>query len=412
MMMLMTAAASPVRCLSVFLFALLLLIGTSGCAGRLDRAGERFFAGEPQQALQLLEKGDTLGQRNQLLYLLEQGLVLHQLGEYRQSTEKFRAAVALIKHFERISVSEQAGALVTTEWLKKYKGEYSERLWAHSYLMMNFLLLEDYEAALVEAKQAQELLDRYPDALKPAYFTRALIGLCFANLDEHNGAYLVYRQLAADLPDPTKVAADILRPAQHLGMPDEVEKYRALLPADPPRGEAELVLFVANGRIPRKRPGNLVLPPSIRFSFPYYRQVRTPRPQLEIQPRQRTLPVISSDLGEVAVASLDARKQQIIAAETARVASKEALAQAVGNKNDSATEAVVRVALFLLEEPDTRSWQTLPGRLSLVRIPLPAGEHRLRLQLARAGKTGRAQLVELPSVELRQGQRRFLSVRF
>src|SRR6056297_1048603 len=270
------AVVATVRRLPVFLFALfLLLVGLSGCAGRLDRAGEKFYAGEPQQALQLLEKGDTLGQRNQLLYLLEQGLVLHQLGEYRRSTEKLLAATALIKRFETISLSEQAGALVTTEWLKQYRGEYSERLWAHSFLMMNFLLLEDYEAALVEAKQAQELLDRYPDALKPAYFTRALIGLCFANLDEHNGAYLVYRKLAKDLSDPAKLAADILRAAQYLGMLDEVDKYRSLLPTDLPRGEAELVVFVANGRIPRKRPGNLVLPPSIRFSFPYYSQART-----------------------------------------------------------------------------------------------------------------------------------------
>jgi len=84
----------------------------------------------------------------------------------------------------------------------------------------------------------------------------------------------------------------------------------------------------------------------------------------------------------------------------------------VGHNNDSATEAVVRVVLFLLEEPDTRSWQTLPGRLSLVRIPLPAGEHRLRLHVASAGKIGHSQLVELPTVELRRGQRRFLSVRF
>jgi hypothetical protein len=405
-------AALTVRRLLALPLALCLLIGLSGCAARLDRAGERFFAGEPRQALQLLEKGDSLGQRNQLLYLLEQGLVLHQLGEYRQSTEKLLAAAALIKRFEKISLSEQAGALVTTAWLKKYKGEYSERLWVHSYLMMNFLLLEDYEAALVEAKQALELLDRYPAALEQAYFTRALIGLCFANLEEHNGAYLVYRRLAADLPDPAKVAADILRPAQRLGMQDVVDKYRALLPADLPQGEAELVLFVANGRIPRKRPGNLVLPPSIRFSFPYYNQSRAPRPRLEIQPRQRILPVISSDLGHVAVAALEARKVQIIAAESIRAAGKEAIAQAVGNKNDSAAEAMVRIALFLLKEPDTRSWQTLPGRLSLIRIPLSAGEHRLRVQLVNAGKTGREQWVELPPVQLRQGQRRFLSLRF
>ncbi len=389
-----------------------LLLCLGGCAGRLNKASARYYAGQPQQALELLEQGDHLGKRNQLLFLLEKGVVYHQLGNYQESIRQLLQAAQLIDQFEMLSVTEQAGSLVTNEWMTRYKGEYSERLWVHSYLMMNYLLLGQYDDALVEAKQALERLEKHPKALRRAYFTRALIALCFANLAEDNDAYLVYRQLANDLPSPVTVAADIVRYADRLGMADEVEKYRSFLPRNLPAGEAELVLFVANGRIPEKRPGNVVLPPSIRFAFPYYSKQTTPRPRMTILPEKwKSLPPVSSDLGTVARDSLAARKTRIIAKETLRVATKEAIAQSVGNKNDVAAEAIMRVTLFLLEEPDTRSWQTLPGRLTLLRIPLPAGHHKLQLKLNFPG-IYEQHLIDLPEFEIRQGQRMFRSIRY
>ncbi|WP_321394810.1 hypothetical protein [uncultured Desulfuromusa sp.] len=395
-----------------YLLLILLLFFLSGCANRLNQASRSYYAGHEQQALDLLEKGDRSGDRNQLLFLLERGTVLHQMGEYRQSITQLLEAAQLIDQFEFVRISEQAGSLVTNEWLTRYKGEYSERLWVHSYLMMNYLLLGAYDDALVEAKQALMRLQEYPEALNSDYFTRALIALCFATLGEDNDAYLVYRKLADDLPNPAPVAADIVSHAGRLGMVDEVEKYRSFIPGTVSPEESELVLFVANGRIPLKQAGNVVLPPSIRFAFPYYSAVKTPPLGINnVWPHQwRYLPLISTDLGGVARKALDARKTRIIAKESLRVATKEAIAQSVGNKNDVAAEALVRVALFLLEEPDTRSWQTLPGRLTLVRIPLPAGHHKLQLEFESAG-FNRWHVVDLPDIQLRQGQRVFYSLR-
>lgn len=389
----------------------LLLGGLTGCAGRLNQATELFYADRPEASLAKLDKGDWLGKRNQLLFLMERGVVLHQLGRFRESADILLQAAELIREFELISVSEQLGSLVTTEWLLRYKGEYSERLWVHSYLMMDFLLLGEYDSAYVEAKQALEILGRYPAALRGDYFTRALIALCFANVAEDNDAYLVYRRLAEDLPSPAPLAADLVQISTRLGQFDEVERFQSYLPEVLPSGVGELVLFLANGRIPRKRPGNIVLPPSIRFSFPHYDSVRTPAAKVSILPAHPTLPPLSSDLAAVAERSLEERKLAIIAKETARVAAKEAISQKVGDKHGPAAEAVVRLSLFLLEEPDTRSWQTLPGRLTLVRVPLPAGQHNLRVRVSGAGLFSSPELV-LPEFHLRPGQRVFHSLRY
>jgi len=393
----------------IFLLCVL-LIGLCGCAGRLNKAAEQFYADQPEAALSLLERGDWFGKRNQLLFQMERGAVLHQLGRYRESSEVLLQAAAQIEEFERLSLSEQLGSLVTSEWLLRYKGEYSERLWVHTYQMMNFLLLGEYESAYVEARQALEIYLRYPQALKSDYFTRGLMALSFANVGEDNDANLVYLRLAEDLPSMTPVAADLVQLGNRLGLIDEVKRFEASLPQPLPEGDGELVLFIATGRIPKKRPGNVVVPPSIRFSFPYYPDSRIAAVQTRLLPAHPQLPQLSTDLAAIAAQSLEQRKVAIIAKETARVAAKEAISQNVGNEHGRAAEAVVRVSLFLLEEPDTRCWQTLPGRLTLVRVPLPAGQHSLRLRLSGGGLFS-APEIALPTFQLRPGQRFFYSLR-
>lgn len=387
------------------------LLSSGGCAGRLDRAVDRYYAGEPQQALDVLETSES--RRDRLLYLLERGVIHHDMGNYRQSTQHLRGAVRLIAELETLSVSEQAGALLTNDWLRRYAGEYSERLWVHTYLMMNALLQGRLEEAQVEARQALEKLQEHPEALAGDYFTRALIALCFAGVGEDNDAYLVYRRLAEDLPAAHPVAADLVRLAARLGMPDEVIRYRAELPEDLPQGAAELVLFIANGRVARKQPGNVVLPPTIRFAFPYYRGTGVPLPRIRIRSDERALlPPLSTNLNVVAADALQARMNLLLARETARVGAKEALAQSVGHQQDAGAELAVRLVLFLLEEPDTRSWRTLPARLTLVRIPLPAGEHHLHLELVTPASAGPGRVIELPAITLRAGQRSFHALRF
>jgi len=393
-------------------FVCLLLVAAllfGGCAGHLKKASDLYDAGRPAEALEQLDKGGE-GGKNRLLYLVEKGVVAHELGDYATSRDNLLAAAQLLDSFEIIRASEQLASLVTTDWLKNYQGEYSERLWVHTYLMMDFLLLGEYDSAQVEARRALKLFDAYPEVLKPDYFTRALMALCFAQVGEDNDAYLIYRKLAADLPSPRPVAGDLVRLASRLGQIDEVQRYRPHLPENLEKG-GELVLFVASGRIPRKHPGNVVLPPSIRFSFPYYRSSSSPTLPLTVSAPRSAWPPISSDLAGLVVRSLDERKGRIILVETARVAGKEAIAQGVGNQFGDAAEALARLSLFLLEEPDTRSWEILPGRLTLVRVPLPAGHHKLQVSAPGLGPW-RASTVDLPEFELRPGQRVFYSLRF
>jgi hypothetical protein len=401
---------------TLFFFVFMVL---AGCAtSKLDQSISAFYNNQPEKAEALLSGQGYFSKRDRLLFLMEKGMVLHHLGHYESSTKELRNASLLMEKQEAISIVRQTSSLITTEWITEYKGEYSERLWVHTYLMINYLLLHKYEDALVEAKQALRIFEEHPASFKEAYFTRALIALCFDNLNELNGAYIEYKKLSELLPDPAPVAADLYRLATELGFSDEAERYKKYAPSGKGnffdnQPQSELVLFVGLGRSPSKVPVNIVLPPSIRFSFVRYENRTGEQLQVEMLGAEKHLPVasITSDIGKVARASLEERKRRIMAKETARVAAKEALAQTVRKNSGELAEILVRGVLFVTEEPDTRSWQTLPAFLTLLRIPLAPGRHDI--DVAIMGKMGGVRKrLSFSNLNVSDGQRIFRSVRY
>ncbi|MFZ2630670.1 MAG: hypothetical protein WA081_05475 [Desulfosalsimonadaceae bacterium] len=355
----------------------------SGCASaKLQEARSEFYSGNLDQASEALSNPDEISSREQLLFYMEKGVILHYAGQYPESILALREASDLIKKQEIISASRQAASMVTSEWITDYKGEYAERLLVHTYLMMNYLMLGDPESALVEGKQALAVYDQYP-VCSGDFFTRALIAHCFEALGDINGAYIEYKKLAELLPSPELVAEKLCVLGGQLGFDDEVEVYRKSLPesALKPAGTddfAELIVFAAQGRAPVKVPRNIVLPPSIRFSFATYEDVTDYFYPLFVNSPEGSGSgsIITTDVGQVLKASLNDRLTQIIAKETARVVAKEAIANQM---DDPVVELLVRIAFLVMEEPDTRSWETLPAYLTLVRSPLRKGSNRIDL---------------------------------
>lgn len=264
-------AAEKYHPLFIYYSALILsLFLLAGCAAsNLNKARENFYAGQPQKAVEILsEKGAS--RRDKLLFLMEKGVVFHLMGQYEESINEFLNASKLIEQQEVISLSRQATSLVTTEWVTEYKGEYCERLWVHTYLMMNYLLTNKYEDAPVEAKQALKIFQKHPKSLANAYFTRALIALCYDNLGEFNDAYIEYKKLAELLPDLSQVSTDLFRLSRILGFAEDMEYYddylaKKRLPSSEGTPTAELVIFAGLGRSPVKIPQNIILPPLHSF---------------------------------------------------------------------------------------------------------------------------------------------------
>jgi len=360
-----------------------LILFSAGCASSsLQKARVDFYSGNLVRADRLLDECNGISKKDHLLCYMEKGTIIHYMGAYPESTEVLLKASRLIKEQDIINISDQSSAVLVNDKVMEYKGEYSERLWVHTFLMMNFLLQYKYESALVEAKQALEVYDEYPDSLETDYFTRALIALCFENMN---------------LPDDARIEYDKLAEAMDINnfMPEPIA-----------RGKGELVLFIAQGRVSTKVSTNIVIPPSTRISIPRYTDSSSPLPVTIRPDRNINIPLqIMTDLGDVAQKSLNDRAVQYLARQALRVGAKESIARKVGKKDELA-EALVRIILFLSEEADTRSWETLPGSLTLIRIILDSGMHDLEIS------SEYSETAYLNGVDIPEGRRVYQSIRF
>ncbi len=355
-----------------------------GCGvGSLNTARRAFYDNRPEKALQTLTESKPVSGRDKLLLLMEKGTILHEMGEYDQSAGVLRKASELMEKQDVVNVGQQTAALVTSDWATEYKGEYCERLWVHTYAMMNYLLLSKYESALVEAKQTLKVFDRYGSPLSEDYFTRALVAHSYEILGELDDAYIEYKKLAADLPNNRDLNVKLFETARRLGFNDDAERYRDEIsgyPPEKPDDYGELVLFAGMGKMSVKQASDIVIPPSIRISYPQY--MDTPLPAADVTVLNTDVPLtgisIGTDLRSVAKQSLSARAREYITRQAARAAVKETISQTIDNEDAAALSILVRMVFFLLEEADTRGWETLPAFLKLMIIPLPPGKHHLK----------------------------------
>ncbi len=404
------------RCrLSRAVLLLLVCISLAGCAGlgRLDEARTQYYSGHPDEALATLQDKEFKG-RNRLLSRLDAGLIAHMDGQYARSRDAFFEAVAIIDELDKISVGEQASAAIVSDWASSYRGEYSERLWIHTFQMMNFLLLGDPEGAAVEARQSLKVYGEFGESLRDDWFTRALIATSFAAAGQFASAHIEYARLIDDLPAPYDIDHMAALNALRAGRFDAAETFDASLTSSTAaQANGELIVFVSRGAIPRKLAGDLFVSPTTRVSFPYYPDsVRRPvRVTVQINggvlgqrvdgaiesSTAASADAVATELVTIARTSLEARAKTIAARQAVRAGTKYQIGRAA-RREDEVLGAFVTGLLFLLERADTRSWETLPGELIMVRVGLPAGTHDVAFTLDDGGPLRR---FGIDSVEVR-----------
>jgi len=340
------------------LFLLLGVLTLQACAtsSELRTARNEFKYGSTEAALQTLSNADV-SRRDRLLLLLDTALVAQAAGLYQQSIVAFEDAYKLIEKLDYISASDQSAALVTSDWAIRYSGEFSERLWVHTFQMINYLLMDQPQGAAVEARRAVALYIKHGDVLKNDLFTRYLMALSFESAGQFDSAKIEYKKLEGLLE------ADALQ-------------FRK-------SSQRELTLLVASGFIEPKFPGDLVIDIDARISFPYYpdRIDRAPEINVTSMTNELTTTRVDTQLLSIARSALDKRGKSIAARHAVRLAAKYALSQSL-EEQDPLAGAFARLFLFAIEQADTRSWETLPAYLSLIRVDLPRDASSVTVQIS------------------------------
>lgn len=366
----------------------IVLLATQSCAtsGALGLARDQFKNGSTQDALATLDNAEV-SSRDQLLLYLDKGLFSQAAARYADSISAFEEALKLIDKLDYFSARDQGASLVTSDWAIRYGGESSERLWVHTFQMINYLMLGQPQGAAVEARRAVALFKEHGDVLNQDIFTRYLMALSFEAAGQYDSAKVEYRKLKAEL---------------NLQMPVSLKK-----------NEGELILLIATGFIPPKLPGDLLIDLDVRVSFPYYAEFHQDYlPEIEVTRKGKRIAIerVDTKLLSVARSALKQRGKSIAARQAIRLAAKYNLADNISDK-DPMAGAIAKLLLLAVERADTRSWESLPANLSMVRMTIPREESSVSVVVEDGSKFSNAiHRIDVP-VDFSTTQRNFYLIR-
>lgn len=418
-----------------YLFIILLVVYTQSCSPSFYKKHKKFndlyVAQRYEQSEQVLikDKQESKG-KAKWIYYLNRGIVAHMLGKYEESNQFFEEAHTMHEDFVAKPM-EEVLAFALNPNMSDYKGEDHEALLIHYYKALNYLLMHDYENALVECRRLNIRLnllsDKYEDSSKYSRdaFTHTLMGIVYQANFEYNNAFIAYRNAVdiyqTDYRDlfnfsvPDQLKKDIIFCAYMSDFPDQVEYYKNLFGLKEyfPEKEASLcdvVVFWENGLGPVKDaweinfiavPGvgggvvfqneelgfcfpfpisggsdeNSILDMKlIRVAFPKYveRPIYYDQAIISIDGRKKQQLDLVEDVNAISFLVLKERMMWELSKSLMRVALKQ-IVQYQAGKAHPGLGLAVGIFNFVTEDADTRNWQTLPHSIYYTRIRMPNG---------------------------------------
>ncbi len=246
------------------LCGLLAMVGCAGHATTMQDVRAALLKNDLEQArARLAEAGRGT---DDLLFALEDGLLLHVAGDPSLSNSRLEFAEQRIDDLYTKSISRAALSLVASDLVLKFEPRGIENFLINYYRALNYLQLGLEQEAWVEWRKLASKLQfsrEQGDAeyLDPAFFNYvAGLGL---ESDQPNDAYISLRLAEAayrgrgDAPPP-ELIEDLFRLATQLGFADHLEVYRSRYGGvDSRRGEVRDAAIVESSY--QEAPGEIVV---------------------------------------------------------------------------------------------------------------------------------------------------------
>lgn len=181
-------------CVAIFIF--------SGCASLdFDLVDMGWQRGEALEAYRLLQdqRNVLYNHNDEVLYLLDAGLLAHYAGLYAESNAHLIEAERLIKEHFTISISSEFGTFVANDTVRPYRGEDYEDVYLNVFLALNHYHLNDMENMMVELRRAdlklRELQKKYEGPLKRSNADGVLEDTSYQSVKFSNSALVRYLSL-------------------------------------------------------------------------------------------------------------------------------------------------------------------------------------------------------------------------
>jgi uncharacterized protein len=329
-------------------------------------------------------------QIDQLLAMMDEGMVLHAAGKFEESIKVLAQADKLSERLDFVSVSEEAKVLISSERERAYRGEDFEKLMISTLQALNYAQLGKDEDALVEVRRVNERMQRMINDEKKPYEQLAVARYLTAVLWEDQGhaddAFIDYYEANKLAGDLGSLAEPLVRLAKETGRTDALRQLRKQYPwAEPqPLGkdEGQILVVIEAGKAPVKTNGTRSGGPKAEvIAVPVFRDrpwIRQSQVVLDGDARSAVQPTTITSIEQVAKIHLNYRIDGLVARQLGALAIRTGAAVGVGQATGSETLGILTfLALSYLNQPDLRSWMSLPAEFQLAHFRVPAGMHRL-----------------------------------
>jgi uncharacterized protein len=421
------------RGVATALAALAALAVLEGCASHSERmlpVRTALDEGQPHEALHLLDdamdvKSDAdfpadLGGENSL-YVLDRGSINQSVAQFDASKRDFETADKSVDMLDLAhGAADSIGEYVFSGSSGKYQAPPHEKLLINTLDMLNYLEKRDLNGARIEARRLAVMQKYVGDDLHEGDSSALglgafLAGFTFEKSDQADEALRWYDQALEftgfhTLRDPVRTL--LARGQYRTPRLRDLEGTAGPAPRSlDETGEGEIVFVVGYGRVPPKVAERV----PIGLALTMFSGALAPN---DVAAANRiaaqglvtwiNFPTLGREQGEYTVpaAMLDGRYVQleqavdvarevraewkkmegkIIVSAITRMVSRYAAGRLVNAAaGDHSLLGLVlslgtQATLTALDTPDTRSWETLPARVAIARVRVPAGRHAVRI---------------------------------
>ena len=418
-------------------FLLFILLGIFlffSCAPSIKhypRINQYLLSQDYDSAYKLIKKNKgTYAERNAVLYYLDEGIIFHFAGRYKQSNRSFSKAESIMEELYTKSISKQVASFLISDNTVPYRGEDFERAMVNLFMALNYVGLGKWEDAVVEGRKVDSKLNlinsQYEEGKGNVYkedgFIRFLMGALYELEGEINDAFISYRKAEAVyrteyLPNygvspPTILVEDLLTSAHAMDFHEEMAEIKKEYPdvtfidSATKKQMAEVYFVHYNGLAPEKVEKRFLVPMPdgfvIKIAYPKFvkRSYRISHGEITLtnlgSGRSYRFPtVLMEDIASIAVLNLENRINRIKAKAIARATTKYLASKGLSKVAEKeggkllgfVVQATANIASVATEQADVRQWRLLPAEIRVGRSVIPPGEYRGRIRFVGSGGT-------------------------
>lgn len=393
------------------------------CASYPERTAKAFAdfqGGQLEKSLKAYERPDTTG--SPFLAGAESGTVALAAGDWDAALRNLGKAANEVEEVERKalispeSLGETLLSWTINEGMKRYEGEGYERVLIHVGLSIAYLAKGDFEAARVEVRQSNALLESEEKLYEKEYRAGGLghfLSAVTYEMDGHpDDAWIDYRRMRSKGVGTDLAGRALVRLAAKMHREEDLDpEERKFERVDEPENSASVVVIAGVGIGPFKREILLPIPtPSglLQWAVPTYAERPQPIDGIEVSVAggdRSVRTIVVEDVGHVAKENLEDRIAWLAAKSAVRAVLKRELSQKLGDEAGTFGWILGTAFTVATERADLRSWQTLPNTWQAARVFLPPGTHEIHVKAL--GGEARA----LGSFELDRGETMFILAR-